>query len=267
MFGSEEALIRVDMSEYMEKYSTSRILGSPPGYVGHEEGGQLTEKIRQKPYSVVLLDEVEKAHPDVFNLLLQVLDDGILTDSKGRKVDFKNTIIIMTSNLGATTLRDEKSVGFGARDSKFDYKAMEKRIMEELKKSFRPEFLNRLDDPIVFHSLEQKELNEIVKLLATNITKRIEELGIHVKITPAAIETIAKKGYEPEYGARPLKRAIQKEIEDRLSEELLSGNIAKGDKVTIGSTKGKITIKVKHNEMKQDLKKEESNGNAMSSHV
>lgn len=271
MFGSEDALIRIDMSEYMEKYSTSRILGSPPGYVGYEEGGQLTEKIRQKPYSVVLLDEVEKAHPDVFNLLLQVLDDGILTDSKGRKVDFKNTILIMTSNLGATTLRDEKSVGFGAKDKRFDYKAMEKQIMEELKKSFRPEFLNRLDDPIVFHPLEQKELNEIVKLLAEKITTRIGELGIQVKITPAAIEVIAKEGYDPEYGARPLKRAIQKEIEDRLSEELLSGNVVKGDKVTIGATKGKLTFKIKNKEMDSEVTKESNerklNGHSVHSKV
>src|SRR5699024_6436651 len=245
IFGSEDALIRVDMSEFMEKYSTSRLVGSPPGYVGYDEGGQLTEKIRQKPYSVVLLDEVEKAHPDVFNLLLQVLDDGILTDSKGRKVDFKNTILIMTSNLGATALRDEKSVGFGARDKRFDHGAMEKRILEELKNTFRPEFLNRLDDPIVFHSLTKDELNEIVKLLAGKVTKRIEDLGIFVKITPAAIDTIAKAGYDPEYGARPLKRAIQKEVEDRLSEELLAGTLKRGDDVTIGSSKGKVTVKVR----------------------
>ena len=245
MFGSEEALIRVDMSEYMEKYSTSRLVGSPPGYVGYDEGGQLTEKIRQKPYSVILLDEVEKAHPDVFNILLQVLDDGLLTDSKGRKVDFKNTILIMTSNLGATALRDEKSVGFGAVDKRFDHDAMEKRIREELKNAFRPEFLNRVDDTIVFQSLTKEELREIVKLLTKNIVTRMDELGIDLKITRAAMDVIADEGFDPEYGARPLKRAIQSKIEDRLSESLLAGEISLSDNVTIGASKGEITLKVK----------------------
>ncbi len=254
MFGSEDALIRVDMSEYMEKYSTSRLIGSPPGYVGYDEGGQLTEKIRQKPYSVVLLDEVEKAHPDVFNILLQVLDDGHLTDAKGRKVDFKNTILIMTSNLGATSLRDEKSVGFSTKDTKKDHKAMEKRILEELKNTFRPEFINRIDETIVFHSLEKNELNEIVKLMAAIIVKRLKDLDIHVKITPAAIEVIAKAGFDPEYGARPLRRALQKEVEDRLSEELLNKKVKIGDHVTIGAAKGKINIQVK--ELKKKAKPE-----------
>ncbi|SBO16282.1 ATP-dependent Clp protease ATP-binding subunit [Carnobacterium divergens] len=251
MFGSEEALIRVDMSEYMEKYSTSRLIGSPPGYVGYDEGGQLTEKIRQKPYSVILLDEVEKAHPDVFNILLQVLDDGHLTDSKGRKVDFKNTIMIMTSNLGATALRDEKSVGFSTKDKKKDYKAMEKRILEELKNTLRPEFINRIDETIVFHSLEKDELTEIVKLMGNTIIKRLKELDIHVKITPAANEVIAKAGFDPEYGARPLRRALQKEVEDRLSEELLNGTVKIGDEVTIGAVKGKIRIQVKEPKIKK----------------
>lgn len=245
MFGSEDALIRVDMSEYMEKYSTSRLIGSPPGYVGYDEGGQLTEKVRQKPYSVILFDEVEKAHPDVFNILLQVLDDGHLTDSKGRKVDFKNTVMIMTSNLGATSLRDEKLVGFSTKDKKKDHSVMEKRIKEELKTTFRPEFINRLDEIIVFHALEKAELNKIVKLLAQMIIKRLEEMDIHIKLTQAAIDVIAEAGFDPEYGARPLRRALQKEIEDRLSEELLSGNIKVGDHVTVGATKGKIRITVK----------------------
>lgn len=245
MFGSEEALIRVDMSEFMEKYSTSRLVGSPPGYVGYDEGGQLTEKIRQKPYSVILLDEVEKAHPDVFNILLQVLDDGLLTDGKGRKVDFKNTIMIMTSNLGATALRDEKSVGFGAVDKRFDHDAMEKRIREELKSSFRPEFLNRVDDTIVFQSLKKDELREIVELLTKNVVDRINELGIELKITRAAMDVIASEGFDPEYGARPLRRAIQNNFEDRLSESLLAGDISLGDKVTLGATKGEITLKVR----------------------
>lgn len=246
MFGSEESLIRVDMSEYMEKYSTSRLVGSPPGYVGYDEGGQLTEKIRQKPYSVILLDEVEKAHPDVFNILLQVLDDGLLTDGKGRQVDFKNTIVIMTSNLGATALRDEKSVGFGAVDKRFDHKGMEKRIREELKNAFRPEFLNRVDDTIVFESLKKEELREIVKLLTQSIVTRMDELGIGLKITSSAMDVIAKAGFDPEYGARPLRRAIQTKIEDKLSEELLAGNVIIGDKVTIGASKGEITLKVRN---------------------
>ncbi|MFO8069231.1 MAG: ATP-dependent Clp protease ATP-binding subunit [Alkalibacterium sp.] len=245
MFGSEEALIRVDMSEYMEKYTTSRLVGAPPGYVGYEEGGQLTEKIRQKPYSVILLDEVEKAHPDVFNILLQVLDDGLLTDGKGRKVDFKNTILIMTSNLGATALRDEKSVGFGAVDKRFDHDAMEKRIREELKNAFRPEFLNRVDDTIVFQSLKKDELREIVQLLTKNIINRMDELGIELKISRAAMDVIADAGFDPEYGARPLKRAIQNKIEDRLSEALLAGEISLGDKITIGASKGEITLKIR----------------------
>ncbi|MFD0898675.1 ATP-dependent Clp protease ATP-binding subunit [Loigolactobacillus binensis] len=245
MFGSEDNMIRVDMSEYMEKYSTSRLVGAPPGYVGYDEGGQLTEKVRQKPYSVVLLDEVEKAHPDVFNILLQVLDDGYLTDSKGRRVDFRNTILIMTSNLGATALRDEKSVGFGAQKVQQDYKAMRSRILEELKKSFRPEFINRIDEVVVFHSLTKPELHEIVKIMAKNVLKRLHQQKIDVKITPAAIDVIAKAGFDPEYGARPIRRAIQQEVEDRLSEELLSGHIKVGDAVTIGARKGEITVNVR----------------------
>lgn len=244
VFGSEDALIRVDMSEFMEKYSTSRLIGSPPGYVGYEEGGQLTEKIRQKPYSVILLDEVEKAHPDVFNILLQVLDDGHLTDAKGRKVDFRNTILIMTSNLGATALREEKSVGFGAKDYSQDYNKMEKRILEELKKAFRPEFINRIDETVVFQNLGKEEIHEIVKIMSSLIVKRLSEQGIVVKITTSAIDTIGKVGFDPEYGARPIRRALQKEVEDRLSEALLSGQFSYGDKVTIGSTKGKITLNV-----------------------
>ncbi|MGP6140689.1 ATP-dependent Clp protease ATP-binding subunit [Jeotgalibaca sp. A127] len=245
MFGSEDALVRIDMSEYMEKFATSRLVGSPPGYVGYDEGGQLTEKIRQKPYSVILFDEVEKAHPDVFNILLQVLDDGHLTDSKGRKVDFRNTILIMTSNLGATAIRDEKSVGFNVKDMKHDYKAMEKRIREELKSTFRPEFLNRIDESIVFHSLDKKELHEIVKLMANTIVKRLKDLDVHVKVTPSAIDVIAKAGFDPEYGARPIRRAIQKEIEDKLSEEMLTGNVKFGDSVTIGARNGEIRISVR----------------------
>lgn len=245
MFGSEDALVRVDMSEFMEKYSTSRLIGSPPGYVGYDEGGQLTEKIRSKPYSVILLDEVEKAHPDVFNILLQVLDDGHLTDAKGRKVDFRNTILIMTSNIGAQQIREEKSVGFNVTDLTKDHQAMQKRILEELKKAFRPEFLNRVDETVVFQSLGEGEIHEIVKIMSKAIIKRLSNQDIQLKITPSAIDVIGKAGFDPEYGARPIRRALQKEIEDRLSEALLSGQIHLGDKVTIGASKGSITLNVK----------------------
>lgn len=246
MFGSEDALIRVDMSEFMEKYSTSRLIGSPPGYVGYEEGGQLTEKVRTKPYSVILLDEVEKAHPDIFNILLQVLDDGYLTDAKGRKVDFRNTILIMTSNLGATQLREEKSVGFNAMDQSKDQRAMEKRILEELKKAYRPEFLNRIDETVVFNSLDASEIHEIVKIMSRQIVARMAEQGIQLKITPSAIDVIGKAGFDPEYGARPIRRALQREIEDKLSEALISGQVQLGDAVTIGASKGNITLTVKN---------------------
>ena len=246
MFGSEDNMIRIDMSEYMEKYSTSRLIGAAPGYVGYDEGGQLTEKVRQHPYSVVLLDEAEKAHPDVFNLLLQVLDDGYLTDAKGRKVDFRNTIIIMTSNLGATQLQDEKEVGFGAKDLSHDYNAMAAAIKQQLKLHFRPEFLNRIDETIIFHSLNKKELHQIVKLMAGDLSTRIAEQGINLKITPAAIDEIAKIGYNPAYGARPLRRALQDHVEDSLSTALLDGQIKVGDDVTIGAHRGQLTMKIKN---------------------
>ncbi|MFD1456186.1 ATP-dependent Clp protease ATP-binding subunit [Levilactobacillus lanxiensis] len=253
MFGSEDNMIRVDMSEYMEKYSTSRLIGSAPGYVGYDEGGQLTEKVRQKPYSVVLFDEVEKAHPDVFNILLQVLDDGYLTDSKGRKVDFRNTILIMTSNLGATKLRDEKTVGFGAEDMANSYKAMSDTIRATLKQSFRPEFLNRIDETVIFHSLRKPELHEIVKLMAKHIVDRVAEQDIKLKITPAAIDAVAKAGFDPEYGARPIRRALQTQVEDKLSESLLNGEVKTGDQVTIGATKGEVTVNVKSPEAKKTV--------------
>lgn len=245
MFGSEDSLVRVDMSEFMEKYSTSRLIGSPPGYVGYDEGGQLTEKIRSKPYSVILLDEVEKAHPDVFNILLQVLDDGHLTDAKGRKVDFRNTILIMTSNIGAQQIREEKNVGFNVVDLSKDHQAMQKRILEELKKAFRPEFLNRVDETVVFRSLGEDEIHEIVKIMSKAIIKRLSDQDIQLKITSAAIDVIGKAGFDPEYGARPIRRALQKEVEDRLSEALLSGQIHLGDRVTIGASKGSITLNVR----------------------
>ena len=252
MFGEQDALVRIDMSEYMEKHSVSRLVGSPPGYVGFDEGGQLTEKIRQRPYAVILLDEIEKAHPDVFNILLQVLDDGHLTDSKGRKVDFRNTVIIMTSNLGAVALREEKSVGFGAKTVQQNHDAMEKRIREELKNSFRPELLNRIDETIVFHKLQKEELRQIVGIMAKEITSRLQELNITVKITSAVLDVLAEEGFDPEYGARPIRRAIRKKIEDPLSEALLSGEIRFGQQVTIGATKGKITIKGKEKKVKTE---------------
>ncbi|MQS52396.1 ATP-dependent Clp protease ATP-binding subunit [Companilactobacillus mishanensis] len=244
MFGSEDNLIRVDMSEYMEQYSTSKLIGSAPGYVGFDEGGQLTEKVRNEPYSVILLDEVEKAHPDVFNILLQVLDDGILTDAKGRKVDFRNTIIIMTSNLGARSLEEDKSVGFGAKDARNDYKEMQSRINSELKKFFRPEFLNRIDETIVFKALDKEQLKAIAKIMSNNLRKRLLDRNIKLSISPSAYEDLVKDGYNPEYGARPMRRTIQREIEDPVSELLLMNNISEGDTIKVGSKKGKLEINV-----------------------
>lgn len=243
MFGDEDAMIRIDMSEYMEKHSTSRLVGSPPGYVGYEEGGQLTEKVRRKPYSVILLDEIEKAHPDVFNILLQVLEDGRLTDSKGRTVDFRNTVLIMTSNVGAQSLKSNKYVGFNIQDGEHNYKDMKGKVMEELKKAFRPEFLNRIDEIIVFHALEKKHLREIVTLMSDQLVKRLKEQKIDIGLTEAAKDKISEEGYDPEYGARPLRRAIQKHIEDRLSEELLKGNVLTGHKVMIDVDNGEFVVK------------------------
>jgi ATP-dependent Clp protease ATP-binding subunit ClpC len=244
MFGDEDAMIRIDMSEYMEKHSTSRLVGSPPGYVGYEEGGQLTEKVRRKPYSVILLDEIEKAHPDVFNILLQVLEDGRLTDSKGRTVDFRNTVLIMTSNVGAEALKRNKYVGFNIQDGEHDYKDMKSKVMEELKKAFRPEFLNRIDEIIVFHALERKHLNEIVTLLSDQLIKRLKEQDISIELTAAAKEKISQEGYDPEYGARPLRRAIQKHIEDRLSEELLKGTLLTGQLAIIDVDNGEFIVRM-----------------------
>ncbi|ATP42243.1 ATP-dependent Clp protease ATP-binding subunit ClpC [Solibacillus sp. R5-41] len=233
MFGDEDSMIRVDMSEYMEKHSTSRLVGSPPGYVGFDDGGQLTEKVRRKPYSVVLLDEIEKAHPDVFNILLQVLEDGRLTDSKGRTVDFRNTVVIMTSNVGADALKYQKYVGFNVGDTTTKNKDMKGTMLEELKKAFRPEFLNRIDEMIVFHSLEKEHLKEIVTLMAQSLINRLKEQDIELELTDAALQKIVEEGYDPQYGARPLRRAIQKHVEDRLSEELLKGEIDKTQKVVL----------------------------------
>ncbi len=232
MFGDEDAIIRVDMSEYMERHATARLVGAPPGYVGYEEGGQLTEKVRRKPYSVVLLDEVEKAHPEVFNILLQVLDDGRLTDGKGRTVDFRNTVIIMTSNVGAQTIKKGGSLGFTANADN-GYHDMKERVMEELRRTFRPEFLNRVDDLIVFHALAEEEIGKIVTLLAADLAKRVNEYGLTFELTAEAQAFLSKEGFDPQYGARPLKRAMQRHIEDKLSEAILSGSISKGDAVKI----------------------------------
>ncbi len=232
MFGDENNMIRIDMSEYMEKHSVSRMIGSPPGYVGHEEGGQLTEKVRRKPYSVILLDEVEKAHPDVFNVLLQILEDGRLTDGQGRVVDFKNTVIVMTSNAGAHALRKQRTLGFGGGDdAERTYENMKENIMGEVRNIFRPEFLNRVDEIIVFHALEQAEIDAIARLLLGQLCKRLEGQGISLEVDEGALALIAKAGYDLQYGARPLRRAIQRMVEDALSEEILNGAIRLGDHV------------------------------------
>lgn len=233
MFGEDDAMIRVDMSEFMEKHAVSRLVGAPPGYVGHDDGGQLTEKVRRKPYSVILFDEIEKAHPDVFNILLQVLDDGHLTDTKGRRVDFRNTVIIMTSNVGAQELQDQRFAGFGGASEGQDYETIRNTMMKELKNAFRPEFLNRVDDIIVFHKLSKEELKEIVTMMINKLTDRLSEQDINIEVTDAAKEKIAEEGYDPEYGARPLIRAIQKTVEDNLSELILDGNQIEGKKVEI----------------------------------
>lgn len=235
LFGDENSVIRLDMSEYMEKHSVSKLVGSPPGYVGYDEGGQLTEKVRRNPYSVILFDEIEKAHPDVFNILLQLLDDGRLTDSKGRVVDFKNTVVIMTSNVGASTIKKQKTLGFAAPTDadKAEYEKMKDNITEELRRTFRPEFLNRIDEVIVFHSLNEAHIKEIVNIMIRDLEKRLENLNINITVTDKAKEYIGKAGFDPEFGARPLERAIRKHIEDQLSEEMLKGNVNKNDNITI----------------------------------
>ncbi|HEO2628122.1 TPA: ATP-dependent Clp protease ATP-binding subunit [Streptococcus agalactiae] len=244
LFDDESALIRFDMSEYMEKFAASHLNGAPPGYVGYDEGGELTEKVRNKPYSVLLFDEVEKAHPDIFNVLLQVLDDGVLTDSRGRKVDFSNTIIIMTSNLGATALRDDKTVGFGAKDISHDYTAMQKRIMEELKKAYRPEFINRIDEKVVFHSLSQGNMREVVKIMVKPLILALKDKGMDLKFQPSALKHLAEDGYDIEMGARPLRRTIQTQVEDHLSELLLANQVKEGQVIKIGVSKGKLKFDI-----------------------
>ncbi len=243
MFGSEDNIIRIDMSEYMDQVASSKLIGSAPGYVGYEEGGQLSEQVRRHPYSVVLLDEVEKAHPDVFNLLLQVLDEGFLTDSKGRKVDFRNTIIIMTSNLGSRSLFETKAVGFNA-DNESQAKMRAEKVKQALKQFFRPEFLNRVDETIIFEELNKKQLRQIVTLLTHKLVVRLNKRGIDLKISRAALDKIAEDGYDPENGARPLRRAIQNDIENKIAEMLIDGELISGDTLKIGASHGKLRFDV-----------------------
>ena len=246
VFGNEQAMIRVDMSEYMEKHSVSKMVGSPPGYVGYDEGGQLSEKVRRNPYSVVLFDEIEKAHPDVFNILLQVLDDGHITDAQGRKVDFKNTIIIMTSNAGAQSIVSPKHLGFGSQDDeKQNYEYMKQGVMEEVRRIFKPEFLNRIDETIVFHALTKEDMKQIVTLLAKTLVERCRtqmEIELHIRDSVKAY--IVETAYDPKYGARPLRRMIQSKIEDALAEEILAGRIKRGDRVEVGLKKKEIVFEV-----------------------
>jgi ATP-dependent Clp protease ATP-binding subunit ClpC len=243
LFDTEDALVRIDMSEYMEKFSVSRLVGAPPGYVGYEEGGQLTEKVRRKPYSVVLLDEIEKAHPDVFNILLQVLDDGILTDSLGRRVDFKNTILIMTSNVGTRDLKAGGGFGFGSPSAKDDYEQMKSTVEDALKRVFNPEFMNRLDETIVFHQLEKSHILDIIQIQMKELVSRIGGMGISIELTKPAREFLAEKGYDPAFGARPLRRALQRHLEDPVAEEILKGKYPEG-----------TVIKVKVNKKTESLK-------------
>ena len=261
LFDSEDSLIRIDMSEYMEKFAISRLIGAPPGYVGYEEGGQLTEKVRRKPYSVVLLDEIEKAHPDVFNMLLQILDDGYITDSLGRKIDFRNTIIIMTSNIGARQLKDfGAGVGFGTSSKVAQADEHAKGIIENaLKKSFAPEFLNRIDDIIVFNSLEREHIHSIIDIELDKLLNRISDLGYTLKLSEKAKDYIADKGFDKKYGARPLKRAIQKYIEDALAEEIVNSKLLEGDTIVmdLDEKKNLLTIKIKKAKKAPEEQKED----------
>ena len=244
VFGSEDNMIRVDMSEFMEKHSTAKLIGSPPGYVGYDDGGHLTELIRKKPYSVVLFDEIEKAHPDVFNIMLQILDDGRLTDSKGRHINFKNTIIIMTSNVGASMITNTSKLGFTTSEdeSKDKYEKLKETVTEEMKKAFRPEFLNRIDETIVFSHLSKEEIRQIVDLMLKDLFKRLAERELSVEVTDEVKDYLAKDGYSEAYGARPLRRLIQRKIEDMLAEEILSGKYAPGDTIKLTLVDDKITF-------------------------
>jgi ATP-dependent Clp protease ATP-binding subunit ClpC len=245
MFGDRDALIQIDMSEYMEKFTASRLIGSPPGYVGYEEGGQLSEAVRRRPYSVVLFDEIEKAHPDVMHLLLQILEDGKITDSLGRKIDFRNTIIIMTSNVGADILRRQTTMGFAATKplGEHEFEAMRDRLLEEAKKVFKPEFINRLDDIIVFHQLTKADLMQIVELEVAKVLHRVKGKDVHIELEQSAKEFLIEKGYDPQYGARPMRRAVERYLEDPFAEELLRGNVKPGDIVHVSAEGGKLVFK------------------------
>lgn len=246
LFGDEDAMIRIDMSEYMERHTVSRLVGAPPGYVGYDEGGQLTERVRRRPYSVILLDEIEKAHPDVFNILLQVLEDGRLTDSKGRTVDFRNTVLIMTSNVGAHQIQRESSIGFRFDDEESNnYDRMKSMVMDELKRTFRPEFLNRIDEVIVFHALNKEQLKQVVEVMVKQFTKQLGERNVHVELTDKAKELLVEKGYDPDYGARPLRRAIQRYIENPLAEHMLEGTFSENDQILVDATDGEFTFSKK----------------------
>jgi ATP-dependent Clp protease ATP-binding subunit ClpC len=234
MFGDEDALLQLDMSEYMEKFNVSRLIGAPPGYVGYEEGGQLTERVRRRPYAVILLDEIEKAHPDVFNLLLQVFEEGRLTDSFGRKVDFRNTVIIMTSNVGADLIRKTGSLGFKTQKEEVSYQEMKDKLLEEVKHTFKPEFLNRIDDIIVFRQLVKEDLYKIVDIEVGLVAARLKDHGIALEVTPEAKEFLIEKGFDPVFGARPLKRTIQRFLEDPLAQEIISKKFKEGTRVKVG---------------------------------
>ncbi|HVG65197.1 MAG TPA: AAA family ATPase [Actinomycetota bacterium] len=244
MFDSEQAVVRLDMSEYMEKHTVARLIGAPPGYVGYEEGGQLTEAVRRRPYAVVLLDEIEKAHPDVFNVLLQIMDDGRLTDGQGRTVDFKNTVLIMTSNLGTRDIAKGATLGFTARpDAKVDYERMQGKVMDELKRHFRPEFLNRIDEVIVFHQLSREQVKSIVGLMMRRVVEQLKSKDIAMELTEAAKDLLAEKGYDPALGARPLRRTIQRLVEDPLSEKLLWKEFTAGQLVVVDAEDGEIAFR------------------------
>jgi ATP-dependent Clp protease ATP-binding subunit ClpC len=247
MFGSEDTLIRLDMSEFMEKHTVSRLVGAPPGYIGFEEGGQLTEAVRRKSYCAILLDEIEKAHPDVFNILLQIFDDGHLTDAKGRRVDFRNSIIVMTSNIGAELIRKGSTIGFTSRSDEakskqMDYEKMKEKLLDELKKSFRPEFLNRIDGVVVFHALTKEHIRKIVDLMLAQVSQQLEEKGIKLEVTDAAKDFLGEKGYDEVFGARPLRRVIQDMVEDRLSESLLRGEFGPEDTAVVDLEGGEIVV-------------------------
>ena len=248
MFGDADSLIQIDMSEYTEKFTASRLIGSPPGYVGYEEGGQLSEAVRRLPYSVVLFDEIEKAHPDVMHLLLQILEEGKITDSLGQKIDFRNTIIIMTSNVGAELIKRQTAMGFGAIAGHGSYEAMRDKILDELKRVFKPEFLNRLDDMIVFHQLERNDLVKIVDLEVAKVIERVRAKEIKVHLDTTAVEFLIDKGYDPIYGARPMRRAVEKYLEDPLAEELLRGNIKQGDTLDVHAAGEQLAFKMEQPE-------------------